>query len=71
MPRTYRCSFCVREFPSGTGMLYVKTDGTTLRFCSSKCRHAMVDFKRDARKLKWTERYIKKKPLPQDLPQKQ
>ncbi len=62
MPRTYTCSFCGKDFPSGEGILYVRNDGVIFRFCSSKCRRALLDFKRDARKFKWTEHYVKEKP---------
>ncbi|MCW4037431.1 MAG: 50S ribosomal protein L24e [Candidatus Bathyarchaeota archaeon] len=59
MPRTYECSFCGHTFPQGRGMMYVKNDGTIYWFCSSRCRKAMIIFKKDPRKLKWTERYAK------------
>ncbi len=59
MPETHVCSFCGRKFPRGTGIMYVKTDGTIYWFCSSKCRKNMLKLGRDARKLKWTERYPK------------
>lgn len=54
LPRQRRCSFCGAEFPQGTGMMYVKNDGTILWFCSSKCRKSTLELKRDARKVKWT-----------------
>jgi len=54
MPRTWKCSFCGKEFKQGTGMIFVKRDGTLLRFCSSKCRKSVLELKRDSRKLKWT-----------------
>ncbi len=57
MPRVYRCAFCGREIPPGTGMIYVKKDGTILRFCSRKCRVSMIEMKRDPRRLKWTLKY--------------
>ncbi|MCW4041589.1 MAG: 50S ribosomal protein L24e [Candidatus Bathyarchaeota archaeon] len=57
MPRTYECTFCGDAFPQGRGMMYVRNDGTVYWFCSSKCRKAMLIFKRDPRKLKWTKRY--------------
>ncbi len=57
MPTTHKCAFCGREFPHGKGTLYVKNDGTRLWFCSRKCRISMIDFKRDPRKFKWTEKY--------------
>jgi large subunit ribosomal protein L24e len=33
--------------------MYVKNDGTILRFCSSKCRKNMLELKRVPRDLKW------------------
>ncbi len=59
MLRVYRCSFCGRVIQPGTGMIYVKTDGTILRFCSSKCRKNMLKLGRDPKKIKWTEKYSK------------
>ncbi|RLG60704.1 50S ribosomal protein L24e [Candidatus Geothermarchaeota archaeon] len=53
------CSFCGYEIPPGTGIMYVKNDGTVLWFCSRKCRISMLEFKRDPRKLKWTKKYVK------------
>jgi len=54
LPRPRKCSFCGNEFSAGTGMMYVKNDGSILWFCSSKCRKSSLNFRRDARKLKWT-----------------
>ena len=54
-----KCSFCGREVLPGTGIMYVKNDGTVLWFCSSKCRKSMLELKRDPRKLKWTLKYKK------------
>lgn len=51
------CSFCGREMEKGTGVLYVRRDGSMLNFCSSKCRKNMLKLKRNPRKLKWTARY--------------
>lgn len=59
MPRPRKCSFCGHEFPSGTGIMYVKNDGSILLFCSSKCRKSSIKLKRDSRKLRWTKYYGK------------
>lgn len=59
MPAVRTCSFCGKEIPPGTGLMYVKNDGTILWFCSSKCRKAMLKYHRDSKKLKWTKFYIK------------
>ncbi|RLG99465.1 50S ribosomal protein L24e [Candidatus Bathyarchaeota archaeon] len=59
MPRKHKCSFCGHEFPQGTGMMYVRNDGTILWFCSSKCRKSALKLHRDSRKVKWTAYYGK------------
>ncbi|RLE66913.1 MAG: 50S ribosomal protein L24e [Thermoprotei archaeon] len=58
MPRIYKCSFCGKEIMPGTGIVFVKNDGTILRFCSRKCRVSMLKYKRNPKKLKWTRVYI-------------
>jgi len=59
LPRPRKCSFCGDDFPLGTGMMYVKNDGSVLWFCSSKCRKSSLKLRRDARKLKWTKYFGK------------
>jgi len=59
MPRLLKCSFCGKTIEPGTGIMYVKEDGTILYFCSSKCRKNMLILKRNPAKLKWTEKYKK------------
>jgi len=50
---TRRCSFCGKNVPKGFGILYVRTDGSTYFFCSSKCRKSMINLSRTPRKIKW------------------
>ena len=50
------CSFCNNEIPKGTGEIYVLRDGTSLNFCSSKCRVNAIDNKREGRLVKWTSK---------------
>ncbi|MCD6513148.1 MAG: 50S ribosomal protein L24e [Thermoplasmata archaeon] len=52
-----KCSFCGKEIEPGTGMMYVKKDGTILYFCSSKCRKNMLKLKRDPKKVRWSALY--------------
>ncbi|UCC58787.1 MAG: 50S ribosomal protein L24e [Candidatus Bathyarchaeum sp.] len=59
MPKSRNCSFCGDEFSSGTGMMYVRNDGTILYFCSSKCRKSSLALKRDSRKIRWTKYFGK------------
>ncbi len=48
------CSFCDGPVSKGTGMIYVKKDGTIYNFCSSKCRKNNLDLGREGRRQKWT-----------------
>ncbi|WFO76024.1 50S ribosomal protein L24 [Desulfurococcaceae archaeon MEX13E-LK6-19] len=59
MPRIVHCSFCGRLIEPGTGIMYVKNDGSILWFCSSKCRKNFLKLGRNPRKLKWTLRKAK------------
>lgn len=57
---TFRnCTFCGSHIPGGTGTMHVKNDGRILWSCSKKCSKNMFTIRRDARKLKWTEKYVK------------
>lgn len=53
------CSFCGRPVAKGSGIMLVKNNGTVLWFCSAKCRKNMLELKRDPRRLKWTDKYVK------------
>nr|MDO8063298.1 50S ribosomal protein L24e [Candidatus Freyrarchaeum guaymaensis] len=57
--KVFTCSFCGKDIEPGTGIQYVKRDGSVLRFCSSKCRKSMLKLKRKPRKFKWTRFYEK------------
>ncbi|MFH1521233.1 MAG: 50S ribosomal protein L24e [Candidatus Micrarchaeota archaeon] len=48
------CSFCDSPINKGTGITYVKKDGTLYNFCSSKCRKNTLGLKREGRRQKWT-----------------
>jgi large subunit ribosomal protein L24e len=53
------CSFSGDEIEPGTGMMYVKKDGSVLWFKNSKARKNMMQLQRNARKVKWTRHYVK------------
>lgn len=38
----------------GTGLLYVKKDGTPYYFCCGKCKKNSLSLKREGRRQKWT-----------------
>jgi len=48
------CSFCDNPVTKGTGMIFIKKDGTIFNFCSSKCRKNTLKLKREGRRQKWT-----------------
>jgi len=50
------CSFCNNEISKGTGEIYVLRDGTTLNFCSSKCKVNQTELHREGRLFKWTNK---------------
>ncbi len=52
-----KCHFCGKEIKKGTGLLYVKKNGTTFYFCCSKCFRNCIKLGREGRKVKWTERF--------------
>ncbi len=60
MPKVHKCSFCGSEIPPGTGVMYVKNDGTVLWFCSSKC-FKYFKMGRDPKRLPWTKMYLGKR----------
>jgi large subunit ribosomal protein L24e len=39
--------------------MLAKNDGNILWFCSAKCKKNALVLKRDPRKLKWTNKYVK------------
>lgn len=53
------CSFTGEDIEPGTGMMYVKKDGTVLWFKNSKARKNMMQLRRNARKIKWTRHFVK------------
>jgi len=57
MVKKYTCGFCGGGIEPGTGTIYVRSDGSLLYLCSSKCRKNAITLKRRPQKLKWTEVY--------------
>ncbi|MHA1500169.1 MAG: 50S ribosomal protein L24e [Promethearchaeota archaeon] len=54
-----KCSFCQSDIGIGRGHMYIKRDGTILNFCTQKCRKALVLYKKNPRKTRWTSVYGK------------
>jgi len=55
------CSFCGGNIEPGTGRLYVRKDGMTYNFCSSKCFKNLVVMRRLPRETEWTAAYKREK----------
>jgi len=53
------CNFSGEEIEPGTGIMFVKRDGTVLWFKDSKARKNMLNNRRNPRKVKWSRRYVK------------
>lgn len=47
-----KCSFCGKKIKSGTGIMFVKNDGTIYYWCSSKCEKNHM---RKRKKPKWAK----------------
>jgi large subunit ribosomal protein L24e len=54
MPQTRECDYCGATIDPGTGTMFVRTNGTTVHFCSGKCEKN-ADLGREPRDLEWTE----------------
>jgi large subunit ribosomal protein L24e len=63
-----QCSFCADEIEPGTGMMFVKRDGTVFYFCSSSCRKQQLHLGRVGHRLKWTRAHAIKRAAEQSGP---
>jgi large subunit ribosomal protein L24e len=57
------CTFCGVEIEPGTGRMYVRKDGVTYNFCSSKCFKNLVELGRVPRRVTWTRYYEREKKV--------
>jgi len=65
MPAVRKCSFCGGKIEPGTGLMFVRNDGSVLYFCSSKCERNLR-LGRKPQRVRWTERFRKVKREPAD-----
>jgi len=59
MAKVKKCSFCGYDIAIGRGVMFVKNDGTVFNFCTNKCKKAMLIYKKNPRKTRWTSKYGK------------
>ncbi len=49
------CSFCKKNIPKGTGLLYVNKAGKSFWYCSRKCLVHVQKLKRKPQNTKWVK----------------
>ncbi|MEF8885534.1 MAG: 50S ribosomal protein L24e, partial [Haloarculaceae archaeon] len=54
MPRNRECDYCGTDIEPGTGTMFVRSNGSTIHYCSSKCEKN-ANLGREARDLEWAE----------------
>ena len=57
------CSFCGTNIEPGTGRLFVKKDGVTYNFCSSKCFKNQIGKRKVPRMTEWTAAHKREKEI--------
>ena len=57
------CSFCGKDIPRGTEMIFVNKRGKAWYYCSSKCDKNMNKLGRKPRETKWTLAYKEEKVI--------
>ncbi len=63
MVEAKECTFCGKKIEPGTGKLYIKSDGQSFNFCTSKCEKNMVDIGRKDRQTRWTKKHAQEKAV--------
>jgi large subunit ribosomal protein L24e len=56
-----QCSFCAGEIEPGTGLMFVKRDGTIFHFCSGSCRRQQLHLGRVGHRVRWTRAHALKR----------
>jgi large subunit ribosomal protein L24e len=58
-----KCSFCGNEISRGTGLIFVRKDGSALNFCSRTCEKNLIKLGRKPRTTRWTVEYARVKAV--------
>lgn len=56
-----QCSFCAGEIEPGTGLMFVKRDGSVYHFCSGSCRKQQMILGRVGHRVRWTRAHTLKR----------
>ncbi len=56
-----KCGFCNNAIERGTEKIYVTKRGDVYYFCSGKCERNQLNLGRKARRVRWTNEYMKEK----------
>ncbi|MGI0150784.1 MAG: 50S ribosomal protein L24e, partial [Thermoplasmata archaeon] len=56
-----QCSFCAGEIEPGTGLMFVKRDGSVFHFCSGSCRKQQMILGRVGHRVRWTRAHALKR----------
>jgi len=59
LPERRICNFSGEEIEPGTGLMFIKKDGTVMWFKNSKARKNALKLKRNPRRVKWTRHYVR------------
>ena len=59
MPERRICNFSGEEIEPGTGLMFIKKDGTVMWFKNSKARKNALKLKRNPRRVKWTRHFVR------------
>jgi len=59
LPERRICSFSGEEIEPGTGLMFIKKDGTVMWFKNSKARKNALKLKRNPRRVKWTRHFVR------------
>lgn len=50
-----KCSFCSKQLPVGTGVMYIEKTGKIFYFDTKKCEKNLLKLGRDPRNFKWAK----------------
>lgn len=58
-----KCSFCGNEISKGTGLVFVRKDGSLFNFCGRRCEKNLLKLGRKPRTTRWTLEFARVKAV--------